>query len=220
MSNPPAGWHPDPRQPGQQRYWDGERWTGQSRPAPVAGPGPAQGYAVPPQKKSGVGKGCLIAVAAVVALAVLGGIIAAVAGSGGDDEASSGGNGSDTTEENAEDPSTPGGQEVFAVGETAHTGDLDVTVEAVEDPFAATNQLDTPAPGQRFVGVEMTVVNTGDELQVVSTLLQMEVTDSEGRRSQVALAGTDRPQIGGDVPPGETRRGWVVFGVAGFAQKR
>jgi len=26
-SNPPAGWYDDPRQPGQQRYWDGSAWT-------------------------------------------------------------------------------------------------------------------------------------------------------------------------------------------------
>ena len=27
----PAGWYPDPRDPSKDRYWDGERWTEQSR---------------------------------------------------------------------------------------------------------------------------------------------------------------------------------------------
>lgn len=27
VSSPPAGWYPDTQQPGQQRYWDGQRWT-------------------------------------------------------------------------------------------------------------------------------------------------------------------------------------------------
>jgi Protein of unknown function (DUF2510) len=27
----PAGWYPDPRDPSQDRYWDGERWTEQTR---------------------------------------------------------------------------------------------------------------------------------------------------------------------------------------------
>ena len=31
---PPAGWYPDPQQPGLQRWWDGTQWTGQ----PVATP--------------------------------------------------------------------------------------------------------------------------------------------------------------------------------------
>ena len=28
----PAGWHPDPQQPNQLRYWDGAAWTGSTRP--------------------------------------------------------------------------------------------------------------------------------------------------------------------------------------------
>lgn len=27
----PAGWYPDPRDPSRDRYWDGERWTQQTR---------------------------------------------------------------------------------------------------------------------------------------------------------------------------------------------
>lgn len=55
MTQTPAGWHPDPHVPGQQRYWDGASWTDQvaplSRPehsayggpgyAPAGGTGPA-----------------------------------------------------------------------------------------------------------------------------------------------------------------------------------
>ena len=38
----PAGWYPDPTQPGTQRFWDGEQWTEQRAPAPApAAPTPA-----------------------------------------------------------------------------------------------------------------------------------------------------------------------------------
>ncbi|MDH6679046.1 hypothetical protein M2284_003262 [Rhodococcus sp. LBL1] len=30
--NPPAGWHPDPYDPAIDRYWDGQQWTGDTRP--------------------------------------------------------------------------------------------------------------------------------------------------------------------------------------------
>lgn len=33
MSNVEAGWHQDPRQPGQLRWWDGQTWTEHTQPA-------------------------------------------------------------------------------------------------------------------------------------------------------------------------------------------
>ena len=47
MSSPmaPAGWYDDGQHPGQQRYWDGERWTEHFHP-PVAVPAP-----VPPAQR-------------------------------------------------------------------------------------------------------------------------------------------------------------------------
>lgn len=32
----PAGWYPDPQNPGQQRYWDGSAWAAVAPPAPSA----------------------------------------------------------------------------------------------------------------------------------------------------------------------------------------
>ncbi len=37
---PAAGWYPDPEQPGQQRYWDGQQWT--EHRAPLEGGGSPQ----------------------------------------------------------------------------------------------------------------------------------------------------------------------------------
>lgn len=132
-------------------------------------------------------------------------VVAAVAGSGGDD----GG-----PERDQAAGATDGGQDVYAVGRTAHTGDFDVTLHQVQDPYAPTNQFETPQPGQRFVAVEVEVRNTGDERLAMSTLLGAEVTDSQNRPWNVALAGTDLPHLDGEVGPGEARRGWIVFGVA------
>jgi hypothetical protein len=108
----------------------------------------------------------------------------------------------------------PGSQEVFAIGEKAHTGDFDVVVHQVTDPWTSTNQFDTPQAGNRFVAVEVEVTNTGAEVQTISSLLGAELTDSLNRPWDAALAGVGLPSLDGDVQPGQARRGWMVFDVA------
>lgn len=38
---PPPNWYPDPDDPSQQRWWDGQRWAHHRRPTVTAPPGPA-----------------------------------------------------------------------------------------------------------------------------------------------------------------------------------
>lgn len=138
---------------------------------------------------------------AVGALVVLIGI-AAVAG-GGD-------------EEDGDEPAaaSDAGQDVYALGQTAHSGDFDVTVHALEDPFAAGQFEAPPIEGHRFVGAEVTVTNTSDQALPFSTIAGVELFDQLDRPWDITLAGLERPQL--DAPtvgPGEARRGWVVFSV-------
>jgi hypothetical protein len=105
------------------------------------------------------------------------------------------------------------GQDVYQVGDTAHTADLDVTVHQVQDPFEPTNEFETPQAGMRFVAVESELTNADDEPITWSSLMGAELTDSENRPYTVALAGTDLPQLDGEVPAAGSRRGWVVFEV-------
>ncbi len=133
-------------------------------------------------------------------------VVAVVAGAGGDD--------GETTTDEPSAGETEGGQDVYAIGETAHTGDFDVVVHTVEDPFTPANEFEVPEEGHRFVGVEATVTNTSGEPLPFSTLAGVELFDQLDRPWTVALAGTDRPQLDAPtVTPGEARRGWVVFSV-------
>ena len=59
----PPGWYPDTQAPGQQRYWDGSKWT--ENVAPLA---PAPGVVAQTKK----GHGCLYAVLIVIAVVVVG----------------------------------------------------------------------------------------------------------------------------------------------------
>ncbi|HEX6424989.1 MAG TPA: DUF4352 domain-containing protein [Acidimicrobiales bacterium] len=105
-------------------------------------------------------------------------------------------------------------QDVYAIGETAHTSVFDVTVHQVVDGWESDNQFESPGAGHRFVAVEASLTNTeGEELETWSSLLGAELTDAQGRPWDVALAGSGVPTLDGDVGRGMTRRGWVVFEV-------
>lgn len=129
-------------------------------------------------------------------------IVATVASSsGGDDD---GGN-----DGGSKDPVT----NVLGVGDTDNTSGLDVTLLTVESPVQLGQFDSEPEPGNRYIGVELSVTNTSDEDQVLSTLLNTELKDETGQRFDIALVGLDRPQIDGTVLPGDTLRGWAVFEV-------
>jgi hypothetical protein len=116
-----------------------------------------------------------------------------------------------TTAEPAED--SGGGQDVYAVGETATSSDLGVTLVTVQDPYESGNEFDVPQPGNRFVAAEVELTNDSDEPITWSSIMGAELTDSQNRPWTVALAGLDLPQLDGDVPAGGARRGWMVFEV-------
>lgn len=97
---PPAGWHPDPDDSSQQRYWDGAAWTEHRSPgAEGTGPGPdrtselplaafATATQPPPKKKNAllyVG----IPIAACLVLLLLAVVVGAIADSGRDEDRTS-----------------------------------------------------------------------------------------------------------------------------------
>lgn len=108
----------------------------------------------------------------------------------------------------------PAGAGPLIAGQTDTTAGLEVTLVQSVDPWTSTNQFEQSADGRRFVAVELTMVNTTNESQTFSTMLGLEVVDSLGQHWNLTLAGFDLPQLGGDLAPGATIRGWQVFEVA------
>lgn len=78
MSN--AGWFPQPD--GQERYYDGEQWTDDFRPAQQGSqpPQPAYGQAPPPPQKKGFPWKWVVIIVAIVLLVCCGGFAACTAG--------------------------------------------------------------------------------------------------------------------------------------------
>lgn len=103
------------------------------------------------------------------------------------------------------------GQDVYTVGQTAHTGDLNVLLRKVADPWTPRNRLQAPQAGYRYVAVELELKNTGRSTEIMSTWRKLKILDARGHPWDVTLAGYDLPQIDGSVAPGRERRGWAVF---------
>lgn len=71
MNTPPAGWHPDPEDNKQLRYWDGQQWTSATQPMPTPQPTelpPETPEAAKKRKQQLIAAGVIIAVIASIAI--------------------------------------------------------------------------------------------------------------------------------------------------------
>src|ERR1700741_3711701 len=77
MTQPRAGWYPDPSDPSRQRYFDGNAWTENYAPFPAPPPGVGQPAKPAPEKKAD--KKLILSVGAAAV------VLIATASSNGDD---------------------------------------------------------------------------------------------------------------------------------------
>lgn len=145
MSNTgtPAGWYPDPENPGQTRYWDGAVWAAPTgagtQPPPVA-----------PGGGSGGRKTALIAVAIIAVLALVGGgIYWVTSGDDGDDDENQIATDGGDDEDDGDDGDDGDGGDVEELSEEEFTAqadeictDLDDNLDDISDEHLG--HLDSP----------------------------------------------------------------------------
>lgn len=108
----------------------------------------------------------------------------------------------------------PARPETFAVGDVVSIGDMVLVVLGWEE--IAGDQFNQPAEGQKFVAIDVLLVNQGTQSTAVSSLMQMELRDATAQRYTVdimanAATGASSPE--GEISPGERVRGKVGFQV-------
>jgi len=219
------GWKRDPTGRFAGRYWDGADWTehvvssdrtrsldlmsGGSptilRPPPSAPSAPAvtppvvEGSAGEPSK----GRGWPLWAKIALPVAVL---VVIVAGLTSDDEP-------DVRSGSTGQPSTTAAPSRFyAIGETARTGDFDVTVHGFSDPQAPGPFL-RPQPGMHFVSVDVQVANRTPAQQGFSSLLGFHLLAGRDRELNLTFNDITPGPPEGEIQAGQSMRGFVVFEV-------
>lgn len=218
------GWYPDPQNPAVTRYWDGNQWTGVTRPNALAGPG--QFRAAAPIKKS-MGTGAKLL---VIGLSILGFGIFVLVLNTDDKPASTAARITSTTRTpaaaadkvapRAESPTATRQEQVASGLDTeVRDGKFGFVVTKVEPGLARVGDKSSwfseTAEGQ-FVVVYMDVTNTSDRSQYYASSNQV-LIDDQGREftnnssAEFGLEGDDKGA--GDINPGITRSTRVVFDI-------
>lgn len=97
------------------------------------------------------------------------------------------------------------------IGEAVEVGTLTITVTGVE--ALVPDEFSQPEAGNVFIGVGLEIENNGSEAHIVSTLVQMALSDAAGTSySEDLIASSTANQN----PDGELAPGASVAGVVGF----
>ena len=103
--------------------------------------------------------------------------------------------------------------QTFKVGDQVKMGSSVITVNQVS--YSQGGQYTHPADGNEWIDLDITIQNTGDSQQYVTTLGQMFVRDGSGNSYQVAVTDKALANPGGSldgaVIANSKRTGWVGF---------
>ena len=117
----------------------------------------------------------------------------------------------DVDEAPTEESATPAGA---TIGDVVRVGDLQITVHGVR---RAQSGLVDPEPGTVYLLVEATIENLAAAETTISSLLQMDVRDSEGRVYDITIGAETAGSLDGTVLARDKVRGEVAFAVPASA---
>lgn len=220
-----VGADPLPPRPESSIFGDGPAPPTPAPAAPSASPRPAEpavtyrgpaptapGYVPPPPSGKGGGNAWKVALGVILGLFVLMGVCAAVIANSSDDAVKQvQADLADGSLDNSTSGTAPAPKTVYKVGDTAKTGDFEVTVYGFKDPQTTTNQFDKAAAGNRYVSVDVQVANKGSSQQTFSSVLGFHLVDGANRQYDLEFTTVEPKAPDGQIPAGGAIRGLAVF---------
>ncbi|HEY9417837.1 MAG TPA: DUF4352 domain-containing protein [Pseudonocardia sp.] len=91
-----------------------------------------------------------------------------------------------------------------------------VTIKKVADPAKPGDEFSAPAQGNRWIGIQVEIVNTGDAVYADSPGNGMQIADTDGQRFGTTFADISAgPSMTSDakLSKGAKALGWIVFEV-------
>ena len=99
----------------------------------------------------------------------------------------------------------------LTLGQTANVGDAEVTAHSFR--LDTGGEFLAPDPGNVWIVIDATVVNTGGDEYNLSSLLQMAIRDPEAREHDIAFGPDLSGHLDGTILAGDRLRGEVAFEV-------
>lgn len=113
------------------------------------------------------------------------------------------------TPSGTQQPETTPKTEVFEIGDSVKAGNLVFTVNSVRTDKGS--EFIKPDEGNIYYIIDVTVENTGDESEIVSSMIMFRLFDSEGYNYSITFGPETKGQLDGEVSPGRKIRGELVF---------
>lgn len=101
--------------------------------------------------------------------------------------------------------------ETFAVGETVKMGDLSFTLNSAR--WDTGDEFMQPEPGEKWLVLDCTIENLGEDSSSLSSLLMFSLYDEEHYSRDLNIFADAKGSLDGELGPGRTMRGEIAFDV-------
>lgn len=113
--------------------------------------------------------------------------------------------------ENTEKEASKVSQENFKMGERVKLDNLEITVNNVD--VTKGNSFAEPKEGNKFIVVDVTLVNEGDKPENISSLLMFKLYGEDSYEKEESIFVETKGNLNGELAPGRTMRGQLAYEV-------